>query len=79
MAGITFRGAISHTETRPYLRNASMSRGFERTSPFVRWRPDWLAGVGGFELPHLDFFQSNDKNIGEAELAATSEATKGRR
>jgi hypothetical protein len=38
-----------------------------------------MAGAVGFELPHLDFFQSNDRNIGEAELAATSEATKGRR
>jgi len=22
---------------------------FERTSPFARWRPDWLAGHIGFE------------------------------
>jgi hypothetical protein len=31
---------------------AAVSRQFQRTSRVRRWRPDWLAGAGGFETPH---------------------------
>ena len=35
---------IPHTETKPYLQNVAVPRGFERHSHVSRWRPDCLAG-----------------------------------
>jgi hypothetical protein len=34
---------IPHTETKPYLQNVAVPRGFERHSHVSWWRPDWLA------------------------------------
>jgi hypothetical protein len=36
-----------------YLRKAAIPRGFAGSSQFERWRPDWLAGVGGLELGNV--------------------------
>jgi hypothetical protein len=36
------------------MRNAAALRSFERPSYVPRWRPDWLAGAGGFEPPHQE-------------------------
>ena len=43
---------IPHTETKPYLQNVAVPRGFERHSHVSWWRPDWLAGAGGLEPPN---------------------------
>ncbi len=37
-----------------YALKAAVPRGFAVLSHFHRWRPDWPAGVGGFELPEDD-------------------------
>jgi hypothetical protein len=50
-----FRRHFPHTETTPYLRNAAVSRCFERSALVGWWRPDWLAGAGGFEPLHQEF------------------------
>src|SRR3981081_4452075 len=39
-----------HTETKLYRRNAPVPRGFEWTSDFAWWRPDWPAGAGDSNL-----------------------------
>jgi hypothetical protein len=44
------RQQFPHTETKTYRRNASILRGFKRTSHFGRWRG--LAAAAGFETPH---------------------------
>jgi hypothetical protein len=44
------RQQFPHTETKTYPRNASILRGFKRTSHFGRWRG--LAAAAGFETPH---------------------------
>jgi hypothetical protein len=47
-----FSSQIPDTETKRDPQNSVVPRGFEGSSHVGRWRPDWLAGATGFELPH---------------------------
>ena len=49
-----FCSPIHDTETARYLRNAAVPRRFEGPSHVAQWRPDWLAGVAGFETLHFE-------------------------
>jgi hypothetical protein len=53
-AGMALPSPNPATETKPYLRNAAVSRGFARYAYVRWWRPDWLAGHVGLELRNVD-------------------------
>jgi hypothetical protein len=66
--GRRLRREIPHTETKPYLRNAALPSRFDRHLYVSRWRPDWLAGAGGFERLHLRIRIGEDSPLGAGAL-----------